>query len=364
MYKLSAINASLLAVMLCGSAQAADLQPIKYTHPIKASATVTKPSAALSIAKKKDVYLMNINLSAKQKHTFFNAARLSKTLKVEPTNAPPRADMGMNGTPVLDQGRHGSCVTFAVTGALDALMGKGDYISQLCSLSLGSHLEKNGYIPSGWDGSIGDIVLNQIQNFGFINKTNQEKNSCGGLKKYPLLDETNIGMPMALDEFKAMSEPMGEYGVFSQQLLTLVGRMGFDPNYTYNPDRLVNNIKEALATPQQDGYNFRVIFATLLPVEYCSAGACGRLYAANDTWTLSDTIQIDDQLKVGGHEMIITGYDDNAVVTDDLGMKHTGVFKLRNSWGDDVGNKGDYYMTYDFFKIFAMDVTKIIFPKD
>src|SRR3989338_2283243 len=50
---------------------------------------------------------------------------------------PSKVKVGMQLTHVLDQGYHGSCVTFAVTAALDAALGAGDYISQLCNLELG-----------------------------------------------------------------------------------------------------------------------------------------------------------------------------------------------------------------------------------
>ena len=53
-------------------------------------------------------------------------------------------NIGMNNVPVLDQGRHGSCATFAATGALDAALtkpsGELGYISQLCNLDLGNYV--------------------------------------------------------------------------------------------------------------------------------------------------------------------------------------------------------------------------------
>lgn len=41
-------------------------------------------------------------------------------------------ELGMNSVPVLDQGSYGTCVTFATTAAMDAVLGLGDYISQQC----------------------------------------------------------------------------------------------------------------------------------------------------------------------------------------------------------------------------------------
>jgi C1A family cysteine protease len=98
----------------------------------------------------------------------------------------------------------------------------------------------------------------------------------------------------------------------------------------------------------------------MLPVKHCSAGACGQYHAVNDTWALSDEIINDPDPELGGHEMIITGYDDNAVVVDKAGTKHQGVLTLRNSWGSDVADHGEYYMTYDFYKHFVMDAHKLM----
>jgi len=53
-------------------------------------------------------------------------------------------------------------------------------------------------------------------------------------------------------------------------------------------------------------------------------------------------IQRDAYLKseFSGHEMLITGYDDNAVAKDENGYEHRGLLTLRNSWGEDVGDHG------------------------
>jgi C1A family cysteine protease len=45
-----------------------------------------------------------------------------------------------------------------------------------------------------------------------------------------------------------------------------------------------------------------------------------------------------------GHEMIIIGYNDNAKV-----------LKLRNSWGPDRGDNGDFYMSYDYYQLMVND---------
>jgi hypothetical protein len=88
------------------------------------------------------------------------------------TPLPAKVFIGMNGVPVLDQGKYGTCVTFAITAAIDAILGKGDYISQLCNLKLGEYFSSKAImLGSGWWGASGETVLSQLNAFGFINKT-------------------------------------------------------------------------------------------------------------------------------------------------------------------------------------------------
>ena len=80
-----------------------------------------------------------------------------------------KIQLGMNGVPVLDQGIHGSCVTFAVTAALDAAIKKGDYISQLCLLQLGNYIEQEEGEPSGWNGLWNREAFARIDKYGIVN---------------------------------------------------------------------------------------------------------------------------------------------------------------------------------------------------
>ena len=58
--------------------------------------------------------------------------------------------------------------------------------------------------------------------------------------------------------------------------------------------------------------------------------------------------------------MIITGYDDKAVAYDLNGKQHVGLLTLRNSWSENAGDNGNYYMTYDYFKKYASEAQAII----
>ena len=65
-----------------------------------------------------------------------------------------------------------------------------------------------------------------------------------------------------------------------------------------------------------------------------------------------------------GHEMVIYGYDDNASyqVYDrnlDKNITKKGLFLVRNSWGTNTGDHGEYYMSYDYFENFADEIFSI-----
>ncbi|MDI1352933.1 MAG: C1 family peptidase [bacterium] len=265
-------------------------------------------------------------------------------------NLPRKIDLGMNDVPVLDQGNYGSCVTFATTTALNAAMNQGDYISQLCQLQLGNYLETNGYIPSGWNGSLGRTVLSQIDTFGIINKEKQKIMGCGGLTQYPSQNEAIPTTSISVEQFKQLSENLNEKTGWSPilDLFTAIERV--DTNKT------ISDIKIAL------NENDRVtVGVLLLDFDLGLMGAVGTHNAKLDTWVLTPEIARDIYLRptFGGHEMVITGYDDDATAVDDQGRVHKGLFSLRNSWGDKVGNKGDFYMSYDYFKVLVIEAQRI-----
>lgn len=267
---------------------------------------------------------------------------------------PPAVNLGMNGVPVLDQGVHGSCVTFASTAAIDAAIGKGDYISQLCQLELGRTLEDETYMPSGWNGSTAVVVLNQMLRYGFINKANQTTHSCAGITAYPTLDETTTGNPMTEADFKTMSENLDQYHL--QPIDVLNDETRLNTNYTEEDANInVMKVKQALLNGN------RAIISTFLISGLCNdpVGACGQYHAAHDTWLINDALSQSDPLLQDSHEMVIYGYDDNAVAIDNQGKSHRGLFILRNSWGTSYGDNGDFYMTYDYFKVFVTEIQVI-----
>ncbi len=278
---------------------------------------------------------------------------------------PTSLHLGMNDTPVLDQGRHGTCVTFATIAAIDAATSemhqkKGeDTFSELCSLELGTTLENESPVvgkdsdgkdthqyPSGWDGTWGTILLPQIEKYGLITMEYQKTNGCSNVFSYPLDAEEDHGNAMTAADYTSHSEtiiPPISYNVILKDSDAFTSRA--------KTEEVLQKVKEAIAT------NHRLIFGVLLDVKYGDNGAMGTYKTRNDTWILTPEIAEDAAAgKIeAGHEMIITGYDDEAEVEG-----HKGVLTLRNSWGTDtVNHDGTYYMTYDYFTKLAMEVSEI-----
>lgn len=321
------------------------------------------PAASTQVIK-----LLHIKLSDKEKQALAIKAKdalahkgsfsLNSSFK-KSARFPDHLVLGMNDVPVLNQGEHGSCVTFAITAAVDAALHKGNYISQLCQLQLGNYLASNGYGTSGWNGSIGSYVLAQMDAFGIINKQQEAAFGCGGLTEYPLKGDDPTSS-MTIEEFHSLSEPFGDN--YSDDTATV--KIAWSPLLNVNQamaDRVDTNkvladVKTALMADD------RVTFAVLLPdVELGMGGAVGRKKAVNDSWVLTIEIARDIYLKpiIAGHEMVITGYDDNAIATDDTGQKHRGLLTLRNSWGNKRGDHGDFYMSYDYFKLLVIEANRI-----
>ncbi|ETO94494.1 C1 family peptidase [Legionella oakridgensis] len=302
----------------------------------------------------KQITLLKLQLSDKAQQTFRNRAKHSASINTQwavSEKFPGQVQLGMNNVPVMDQGSHGTCATFANTAAVDAALGKGDYISQLCQLQLGRYLENNAYSPSGWDGSLGRIVLNQMEIFGVVNKEQQKTYGCGGFTDYPSYG-ADPDTEMSLSDYHQLSEDLSQEGFGWSPMLDIYQAVLKETDTS----KILNDIKLALHGGE------RVTFGVLL-VDYNLGvvGAVGKHKTVNDTWVLTPEIMhdLENEADFAGHEMIITGYDDNAVAIDNHGRTHRGLLTLRNSWGADIGNKGDFYMSYDYFKSLAIEAQRI-----
>lgn len=272
---------------------------------------------------------------------------------------PSRQYNGMNGIPVLDQGQWGTCATFAVTAAIDAVLsltGTGA-ISQLCNLTLGVTLQNPYVKDGGWDGSSASIVLDQISTYGYLDMYYQTQNGCGGLTAYPT-DSANNGSGMPLADFEANGNwPLEKYRNWWSI---------FPKNTSAADGTVLKNVKNTLVNG--DDVLSLVVFAVLIDPKMNHVGVAGSYYTNLDTWVLTSQILKDiffgPIVLVVEHEMIIDAYDDNACASyqDAAGVskQQCGLLHLRNSWGSAAGDNGDYYMSYDYFNAMVIEAHAIV----
>lgn len=330
-------------------------QDIKIIGTIDQTLKSPKNKSLQSSQAQQNIKLLKIQLSDAAIETFkkrADATTKRPRILMTSSHLPRKVELGMNNVPVLNQGRFGTCVTFATTAALDAALNKGDYISQLCNLQLGLHLEKNGYQSSGWEGSFGRLILSQIEHFGIVSKEKQKTQGCGGLTEYPQFDHPGPETAMSLEQFHEASENIADNQITWSPLLDVFQATSERVDTT----KTIKDIKAAL------NQNDRVTFAVLLlDFDLGFAGAVGSHTTTNDTWVLTPEIARDIYLRpfFGGHEMVITGYDDDAIAIDDKGREHKGLFTVRNSWGEEFGDKGDFYMSYDYFTVLVIEAQRI-----
>lgn len=228
-------------------------------------------------------------------------------------------DLGMENVPVLDQGSYGTCVTFATTAALDAVLKRGDFISQQGSLELDYALGDNW-----WNGAYTPMdILLPLQQHGVAAKK-------GYPRDYPrAFYRTTLAAYLKLIDSDASAE---------------VKKV----QYTYNKGSNLNFVREAI------NRNHRVLIGFI--VDTTISGSIhgyditingqkkkGGLWACQQGNVANRCVKNN-----AGHEVVITGYDDEQQL-----------LKIRNSWGTSVGDEGEYYMTYKYFELMVLDSTEI-----
>lgn len=316
--------------------------------PLSFSGTLTRK---LDNPTHQKVTLMHVQLTREMEKTLKKNAQ-AFPFTVQKSHA-SSIQLGMHDVPVQDQGPHGSCVTFASMAAINALSGQS--FSELCSLSLGQYLAETGYQSSGWDGQSIRQVLSRLDDFGIVSLSQQKNMGCGGMTEYPT-QSLSISEPTSPVLYKTMSQSLQSAGMDSWSNFYDINQWLYQ---TIPAAQILNHTKEALR------HEHRVLIGVLIPGMFGGVGALGQHHVANDTWIFTQNIEnaINDiehnTWLWGGHAMVITGYDDDAVAIDEQGHPHQGLFTLRNSWGSQTGDHGDYYMSYDYFMHLTVELEEI-----
>jgi hypothetical protein len=302
----------------------------------------------------KRVSLLKLSLTAETKKKL--AQRIIGLVRQPEINItsgyyPRRIQLGMNAVPVLDQGEHGTCMTFASTAALDAALGKGDYVSQLCQLDLSQYLHQNAFVNHGWDGGWGQELFTQMTMFGIVPKAVQTAGGCLGRVEYPLSGE-EVRDELSVFDYHQISEPIQDYGISFDPLIL---KEQINSNLV-DRNRILSRIKSILH--QGERVTCSVILMGQLRQD---DNPTGSHRVSNDTWVLLPQMadELNDEEESTGHAFVITGYDDDAIAIDGTGQFHRGLLTLRNSWGDRVGDQGDFYMSYSYFKAAVLEAHHI-----
>jgi hypothetical protein len=306
-------------------------------------------------------------------HSKKQSARMGLTLAATPSSI----QLGMNDVPVFDQGwEWGTCATVSTVAALNALhhLTGDDRISATCYLQLSRTLqapllnEDDTY--SFWDGSLPGHALLVMSHYGVWTVADEHRYGCGGLTKYPFTEgqsndidaptlsmDTIYSYARAEDSMRKTDGGYGEamavddYEKHANYSLLQYGDwklVHFDVDATTSDG--LKAIKEALAQGK------RIVIGM-----YVDAFAEGSAYGAtvnyradngnHDAYVLTSEIinDVETNPYIGAHAVILTGYDDNAEITLADGSKQYGALTIRNSAGAEMGDNGDFYMSYKYF---------------
>lgn len=228
-------------------------------------------------------------------------------------------DLDMNDVPVLDQGQHGTCVTFASTVVLDALLEKGDFIDQQCSLAHNLFLGKNY-----WDGAnYASQIIEPLQKYGVV-----EKNNCTETYPAPKLK-------IKTDDYKNL--------VNADVTVENVA-------FTHYNSVTIDHVRKAIDAGRRLTLGFQLkansdtVSVQGFDVTIDGKKRKGGLWACKQPSSTKNYCGFS----ISGHEVVIVGYDDEQKL-----------LKIRNSWSAKSGENGDFYMTYEFFDAMSIDATEV-----
>jgi hypothetical protein len=259
-------------------------------------------------------------------------------------NMPKRFELELDNVPFLNQGKNGDCTFFSTITAITATVHPINGLSPMCLVQLDKYLRPNP------DSMRVDNVLTLIKQYGIVPLNTQKEIGCAGV--YNFDPKQKISVPISPEEYQSKSEKF-----YKEQLSW---RYLFDAfSGLINPNGRLPRIKEALLAGR-----YVVLEYIVLPeIGLYGYGADGTHHIQNDTWIRNDSIdeQMFDQLftfdtqeEGDGHAIVVIGYDDDATAIDSEGNTHRGLLKLRNSWGNKIGDHGDFYMSYDYMRDYGL----------
>ncbi|MFJ1268109.1 hypothetical protein ACD661_06040 [Legionella lytica] len=246
--------------------------------------------------------------------------------------------LGMNNVPVLNQGNTYVDSAYASTAAIDALLSRGDFVSQLCLIQLGNYMDPTN---KGFGFTLHN-TLSRLENYGYIMKVHQRSAGCEdsipfiNYESYNRLSRNTVAESIMWFPLLSMHKSVGERA---------------------NTEKTLVEVKKAINQEQRVTLGFLAFFNG-----ENTLGAMGTYHEKNDTWILNTQMkrELYNFVPLYYHSVIITGYDNDAISVDETGEKHKGLLTLRGSWGSETGDQGDFYMSYDYFRVLVIEAQQIV----
>ncbi|MDR3501512.1 MAG: hypothetical protein P4L79_02920 [Legionella sp.] len=246
--------------------------------------------------------------------------------------------LGMNNVPVLNQGNTYFDAAYASTAAIDALLGRGDFISQLCLIQLGNYMDPAN---KGFGFTL-HHSLSRLENYGYIMKVHQKGAGC---------EDPNTPF-INYESYNRLSRDIIRESIIWFPLLDLHKSV----SERVNTEKTLIEVKKAINQEQRVTMGFLAFYKEGNPL-----GTIGSYHEKNDTWILNTQMKRDlyNFPSLYFRSVLITGYDNDAISVDDAGEKHKGLLTVRGSWGSDAGDQGDFYMSYDYFRVLVIEAQQI-----
>lgn len=266
---------------------------------------------------------------------------------------------------VLDQGSFGSCVTFATNAALSYVStGVTTNIAPLDTLLQGFLNNQNDMTKTGWDGlnGTGQILMRILDNReGYYRSYTQTKDLYNNLSHN--YSKINTGGDLTLSKLYNVDGFKDNIEIYDSIVKAHYPQKQIN-NIVYNNLNIKqgsnNNaikLKQSLDSGHKVVVGF-VIYDSLQKPKCKNGNVNGDAYfkydnsktlvtnaslvsTKKDAWTKASGCAL------GGHEVIVASYFEN-----EAGQL---IFLIRNSWSDQAGDQGNYYMTADYFNRAGMD---------
>lgn len=227
------------------------------------------------------------------------------------TNSENSIDLGMGKVPVMDTGPYYSTTFLSTLGALNAKLNLIKMIDVQCTQTLLNMLTNNDFYR--WNDSP-SFILQALKEYGIVIDKNSTCSHKIRIDQYLKISNTKYSDLISF-EYSEKSDLNSIKAALKNGIRAII------------ETALSNDSGNPISV---NGYNLKMNGKPKIyngGLYACQQPESSISYCSNQNAAIS---------------LIVIGYDDNQQL-----------LKLRNSWGSDAGENGNYYMTYSFFKAMA-----------